>query len=187
MGLKNRGIVSAVLAALLVVAGAAARQKQEPEPAKIVRLKPAEFPQLPAAVREDLDRRGCLIPQTFAAKHPENVISGKFREGAAEDWAVLCSREGLSSVLVFWNGSAHMPDELAKSRDADSMQTYDRSGVLEYSRVIITASPSEIGKREGNKQLGPFDHDGIDDGFLAKGSVIHYFRQRQWERLEGAD
>jgi hypothetical protein len=187
MGLKNRVVISAVLAALLAVAGAAARQKQQPEPAKIVRLKPAEFPELPAAVREDLERRGCLIPQTFAAKHPENVISGKFRDGSGGDWAVLCSRAGFSSVLVFWSGSAQMPDELAESRDMDSIQTYDRSGVFGYSRLIITAPPSEIGKREGNKQLGPFDHDGIDDGFLEKGSAIHYFRRGQWERLEGAD
>src|SRR5271170_2762466 len=99
----NRRIIVATLTGLLAVAGAQGLRGQAAGPAapagrtqddSVSRLEPSAFKDLPAEVREELERRKCLVPQTYEARQPENVISGKFRDGDDRDWAVLCSREG---------------------------------------------------------------------------------------------
>jgi len=156
-------------------------------PFSIVRLAPGAFAQAPGAVRDELVRRGCLIPQTFRAQQAENVISGKFRNGSNGDWAALCSKAGSSSVLVFWNGSAQGVQELSAQKDTDYVQALTSGVVYGYSRRITAASPERIRKAKQNRRLEPFDHDGIDDAFVEKGSVIHYFREGHWEELQGGE
>jgi hypothetical protein len=156
-------------------------------PYRIRRLQPAAFPQVPKAVRKELEGRKCLIPQTFASKGAENLISGEFRKKGETGWAALCSRDGYSTLLVFWNESARSVAELGRRKDMDMMQAVNASGEAGYSWSIIIVRPNEILAREGNEKAGPFDHDGIDDGFLEKGSSIHYFRDGRWLQLEGAD
>ena len=57
-----------------------------------IRLLPvSSFPQLPATVAAQLTRMGCMIPQTFEAHQPENVINGAFKRKGSSDWAALCS------------------------------------------------------------------------------------------------
>ncbi len=43
-------------------------------------LPPSSFIDLPAPILKDLESRRCLIPQTYEARTPENVIHGAFRE-----------------------------------------------------------------------------------------------------------
>jgi len=156
-------------------------------PYSIRRLEPAAFAQVPKAVRKELESRKCLIPQTFSAKGTENLISGEFRKKGETGWAALCSRDGYSTLLVFWSASARSVAELGRGKDTDGMQTVDAGRELVYSWCILTARPNQILAREGNKRAGPFRHDGIDDGILEKGSSIHYFRDGKWMKLEGAD
>jgi hypothetical protein len=199
--LKNNAIVrAAVIAVLPVFLGVVAAQ-QSPlvengqftgqdnlvHPFSVTRLAPAAFANLPGAVRDALVQKGCTVPQPSGATGAESVISGKFRDGSSGDWAVLCSKGGSSSVLVFWNGSAQAVDELASEKDTDYLQA-PRSGVVYvYSRRISAASPERIRKPKQNRRLEPFEHDGIDDAFVGNGSVIHYYRQRQWEELQGGE
>jgi hypothetical protein len=84
------------------------RQFDEAE-RRIVRLPPAAFPELPGSVVHELQRRGCTIPQEAYTKKPHNVIHGEFARSGHKDWAVLCSIRGVSSILVFWNGSGKNP------------------------------------------------------------------------------
>src|SRR6185437_6192208 len=60
-------------------------------PYNIRHLPVVSFPQVPMTVREGLGERGCLIPQTYEAHQPENVIHGSFERAGSSDWAVLCS------------------------------------------------------------------------------------------------
>ncbi len=60
------------------------------------------FPQLPPAVQDALTRRGCLIPQTYEAHQPENVVHASLERPGSSDWAVLCSANGTVSLLVFF-------------------------------------------------------------------------------------
>ena len=48
---------------LAFIAAGAALLGLSPQGDGIIRLKPSDFRQLPAAVRRDLDRRDCRIPQ----------------------------------------------------------------------------------------------------------------------------
>ena len=59
----------------------------------IRRLPPSAFPQLPANLVQDLQRRGCTIPQAHHKKQPHNVIKGEFAKPGQTDWAVLCSEQ----------------------------------------------------------------------------------------------
>ena len=58
---------------------------------------------MPANLVQDLQRRGCTIPQEHFTKEPHNVIRGEFAKPGQTDWAVLCSINRVSSILVYWN------------------------------------------------------------------------------------
>ena len=71
---------------------------------------PAAFPELPANLVQELQRRQCTIPQETFSKKRNNVIKGEFARPGQTDWGVLCSVKGVSTILVFWNeiGRAHV-------------------------------------------------------------------------------
>jgi hypothetical protein len=147
-------------------------------------LPPSSFTELPAPILRDLERRRCLIPQTYEARTPENVIRGAFHNKGAADWAVLCSQNGTSTLLVFWDSSVK-PAELAAQVNTDAADPHDETSVLGYARGIDAASPNSMNEVIANKQYGPFDHDGIKDAHIEKSSVIHYFKNGTWMTLQG--
>ena len=139
---------------------------QSPE-AQITRLSPAVFPELPANLVQELQRRGCTVPQETYSKGRNNVIKGEFAKPGQADWAVLCSVKGISTILVFWNGSESNPASLVPVEDKFFAQSYGR-GQFGYVRGII-------------------DHQGVGDVFIEKASVVWYFYQGQWLKLTGGD
>jgi hypothetical protein len=150
-------------------------------------LPPATFTELPAPILHDLEKRHCLIPQSYEAKSPENVVHGAFLQQGSNDWAVLCSQDGTSTLLVYWNGAAAKPAELAAQVDSDTADPYDETSLLGYARGIDSASPDKISDLLVNKPYGPFDHDGIKDAHIEKSSVIHYFKGGTWMTLAGSE
>ena len=77
--------------------------KWEAADRETVRLPPSDFPHLPKSVRDDLDARGCTIPQVYCRNcKPHNVISGHFKHPSQVDWTVLCSIDRQSTLLVYW-------------------------------------------------------------------------------------
>jgi hypothetical protein len=150
-------------------------------------LPPATFTELPAPIRSDLEKRHCLIPQSYEAKSPENVIHGAFREKGSSDWAALCSQDGTTTLLIYWNGSAAKPAELAVQLDTDTADPHDETSILGYARAIDVASPNKIDEVLANKSYGPFDHDGIKDAHVEKSSVIHYFKNGMWMALAASE
>lgn len=155
----------------------------------IVRLRPAAFPQLPADVARELNRRGCRIPQNAYEKKPHNVITGEFARGGQTDWAVLCSVRGVSSILVFWNGKADKPAAVAPLRDDWFVQSMGGGqwgfsrGISAVGKDYILAHNSNIGVPLTRR----IDHQGINDAFIEKASSIHYYYGRKWLELPGAD
>jgi hypothetical protein len=158
--------------------------------AATVRLKPSAFPELPVTVRRYLERRGCEIPQAFSDKAPHNVVRGRFTSASQSDIAVLCSTGRVSTVLVFRGGNTSAVAELAQRPDEIFLQVVDAGGVVGYSRALGVASPSYI--REHHAAYGgptppPMDHDGINDIFVEKASVVWYWYRGRWLQLQGAD
>ncbi len=180
---------------LAVVATVAFTQELDFKAAErqIVRLPPAAFPMLPKSIVGELQRRGCMIPQETFSKTPNNVVSGEFAKRGQKDWAVLCSVKGASSILVFWNGSARNPADLGA---ADDMRNY-LQGVWPWAETksdTPEALPPQGSKfindhyqAYGGPKPPPIDHDGIDDAFLEKGSVVQYFSNGKWVQLTGSD
>ena len=158
--------------------------------AATTRLKPSAFPSLPSRVRTALERRGCTIPQPSNADHPQNVISGEFTDATQTDWAVLCSRERRSAILVFRGGRSDQVDELAEEADLQYLQVTTGKHEIGYSRRLAVATPRII--RQGIRVRGAAkqqvtDHDGIESAFVGKASVVWYCLGGEWTRLSGAD
>lgn len=177
--------------AIAAIAGLAAAQTADFDAAdrKIVRLRPSEVRDVPRAVAEELTRRGCTIPQEAFSKERTNVIHGAFARPGQTDWAVLCSIRGTSSILVFWNGSPDKPGELAAAKDRNYIQGME-NGRLVFSRGIGPVGGAfilEHFRAYGGPTPPPIDHEGIDDAFLGKASVVHYFSGGRWLELTGAD
>jgi hypothetical protein len=156
--------------------------------AQTARLSPAAFPQLSAAIRTELHRRGCTVPQAYTGGAPHNVIRGAFRTPGVIDVAVLCSRGRTSGIVVFWGADPRQASELAVQSDAVRLQVVgpDRIG---YSRLIKTASQRFMrGQHQRHNIVAPLvEHDGIDDAFLEKGSMVWCWREGKWIQLAGTD
>ena len=155
--------------------------------AYIVRhLPPSSFPDLPLAVAGELTERGCLIPQTYEAHHPENVIHGSFERSGSSDWAVLCSVKGNVSLLVFFGASPSRQAVLATAPETARLQAHDPSGVLGFNWGIDAATPETV--REAQVGMSPrpstLDHDAIADSVIDHSTVYHYFAKGAWTVAE---
>src|ERR1700693_9790 len=156
---------------------------------QIMRLPPSAFPKLPQKIIQDLERRGCTIPQVPSDKKPHNVISGEFTSQGRTDWAVLCSLNRVSRILIFRNASERQPLEVAPQADAGSLQG-NRGTATDYSRAIEPVGREDILKHYrayGGSEPPALDHQGINDSFVGKASVVRYFHAGKWLELTGAD
>lgn len=188
-------VISATMAALLLFL-CPVDSKQTQEKVRVIaqsieRFPATAFPQLPRNLVSRLQARGCTIPQTDLEPRPNNIISGKFARRGQTSWAVLCSKGGVSSILVFWDSATKSPAELAKSRD-DAYWLGNAAEGFHYYRHIMVADKDYILVHykeydRSNKPPPPITHDGIDDGFLEKGSDVFYYYRGKWLELPGAD
>src|SRR5205823_13273677 len=122
------------LSILMVLAFLAISPAQSPA-TQIVRLSPSAFAEVPANLVQELQRRGCTIPQETFSKKRNNVIKGEFGKPGQMDWAVLCSVKGVSTILVFWNGSEKNSAAIVPAEDNIYIQSLGR-GQFGYSRGI---------------------------------------------------
>jgi hypothetical protein len=158
-------------------AGGQAVSRSSAADASIKRLAPAAFTKLPRQIRRNLEARRCTILQNPAKGASHNVISGEFIRKGQEDWAVLCSTGGMSSILIFRQGYAGgAPLQIAKVRDFDlrSIARVGRDYIMKHYRYY------------GGPKPPPIDHHGIDDGGDMV-SVVRYYYRGRWRELQGAD
>jgi hypothetical protein len=174
----------------LAASWSAAQDKWAAADSATLRLPPAAFPRLPKSIVQYLHGRGCTIPQTYLSSEPHNVISGEFARRGQTDWAVLCSRSGESSILVFWRGSTKSVAELAKAPDRGFLQTTTEGGKIGFSRMIEAVGKDYIvshSEAYGRSKPPPVAHQGIDDAYVEKASVVRYYYRGKWLKLKGAD
>jgi hypothetical protein len=181
----------ALLALLLVAASLDAqltRQDWLRADEDTVRLKPSAFPDVPPAVRTELERRGCTIPQPASADNPKNAVSGSFIRAGQTDWTVLCSREKRSSILIFRAGASDHVDELGGAPDLNYLQVISRDGKIGYSRSLKAISPNSLRTRFSKSTVPKIiDHHGIEDTMIEKGSTIWYWFRASWMRIGGSE
>jgi hypothetical protein len=151
-------------------------------------LPPSSFPDLPDPVANELNQRGCLIPQTYQAHQPENAVHGSFQRAGSSDWAVLCSVKGTVSLLVFFDSSAK-PSVLATSQETQRLQTHESGGVLGFNWGIDVASPQAIHDAQNGLSPRPvrLDHDALSDSIIDRKTVYHYFARNTWSLVDMPD
>jgi hypothetical protein len=146
------------------------------------KLRPRDFRHLPPEIIRYLESRNCLIPQSGSKRNPENVISGSFKLAGQQDWAVLCSRNQTSSILIFWAGSAKSVSEIAAGKQTDgscrTITAVGRQYILQHYRYY---------RQSGARKPPPINHQGIDDGNCETVSVVRYLYRGKWLQLQGAD
>jgi len=155
----------------------------------IVRLSPAAIRSLPANLIKELERRHCTIPQETLGRKPSNVIKGEFAKPGQTDWAALCSVNGVSTILVFWKGSEKNPAAIAATEDHIYIQGFKKDQAR-YSRGIRTVAKDFILRHHaayGGPKPPPINHQGIDDMFVGKASVVWYYFDGQWLKVAGGD
>jgi len=160
--------------------------------AEILRLQPSAFPEIPASIARELVRRGCLIPQAEQwTDGSHNVISGQFRRPSQTDWAIVCSIDRVSSLLIFWNGSAVDVENVNGERRPDRFYLQGMGDHRPtFSRLIQAVGKKYIldhYARYDGPEPPPIDHEGIDSAFAGKGSTILYWYKGEWLHLQGAD
>jgi hypothetical protein len=149
-------------------------------------LPVSSFPDLPASFAAQLDRRGCLIPQSYEAHHPENVIHASLERPGSSDWAVLCSERGTVSLLVYFSSAPDGVHVLAAAPETERLQAHDTSGVLGFNWAIDPATPERI----RTAQIGllhrpaPLDHDALADSLVDRHTVYHFYLKSAWIVLE---
>lgn len=153
-------------------------------PYRIRLLPPTSFPDLPPAVASQLSARRCLIPQTFEARLPENVIHGSFAKKGSSDWGVLCSVHGETSLLVFFEGNPAQPYLVVTMKSAERLASETPAQPLGSAWGISTVSPGSDGKLPDIDQRGTFDHDGLKDEFVGQSATVRYFRDGKWQAFD---
>jgi hypothetical protein len=199
---RNPALVGALLA---VVIRAAAQQPaeerlQRPQPSNpliesgrveragelvpyvIHRLPISSFPELPENVVRELEQMGCMIPQTYEAHHPENVVHASLERAGSSDWAVLCSSRGTVSLLVFFGSDPGKHMQLRSYPETQRLQAHDPSGLLGFNWAIDPASPEIVHQAQIGLSPRPPrpDHDALADSVIDHRTIYHFYAGGKW-------
>ena len=156
-------------------------------PYRIRNLPVSSYPELPSPIADTLTSRGCLIPQTYEAKRPENVIHASLERPGSVDWAVLCAAKGRVSLLVFFaSASSARPVVLTVALETDRLQAHDSTGELGFNWGIDPATPGRIHDAQvGMAHRPPLpDHDCLADTTVDRQTVYHLYRNGAWEKVD---
>lgn len=144
-------------------------------------LPVSSFPALPRAIQDELNSRGCMIPQTYEAHRPENVVHANLEGRGGTDWAVLCSVKGAVSLLVFFDGNPE-PTVLTSAPETERLQVHDPSGVLGFNWGIDPASPRQVAEAQAGMYPRPpaLDHDALADTIVEHKTTYHFYASNAW-------
>jgi hypothetical protein len=128
-----------------------------------------------------------MIPQSFEAKQPENVIHGAFRAPGSSDWAALCSSQGTTTLYVFFAGQFESPIALRSQSDSAWLEAEPGSSIYGSSWGIAVRSAAELRASPQLHRGATLDHDAIDDARLERSLVVHYYQAGRWLDLNRSD
>jgi len=159
---------------------------------KIVYLAPSDFTDLPKSIIKYLEKNNYKIPQPYfynPGQEKYNVIKGRFYSPNQYDWAVMCSNEHKSKVIIFISGSTKKIHILTQFEDINGLQGIGNDEVG-FSLGIEVVGREDIlyyYEAYGGPKPPPIDHDGINFIFYGKASVVYYNYKGKWLELQGAD
>jgi hypothetical protein len=162
--------------------------------------RPDDFPFLSADVRKELNAKRCLIPQDVEKETMTNVVNGEFAHHGQKDWAVYCSVDGKSKVLIIWGGPSQctgepfgneqpIADDLVyKYADAQQLGRVPPRGSFWNLSVVPrkqVVARQRIGIQEG-KLLKSADHDALQRISIGGTNGV-YCVNGKWRELWYAD
>ena len=149
-------------------------------------LPASSFPQLPARVQGVLNQRGCLIPQTYEAHQPENVVQASLERRGSMDWAVLCSEHDTVSLLVFFGDNLVAPYVLETAPETERLEPHGANGALGFDWGIDAATPEQVHQAQAAMRRSPpqIDHDALADSIIDQTEVYHYYAGIAWTVLK---
>jgi hypothetical protein len=152
----------------------------------IRRLPVSSFPELPLTIQDVLNLRGCMIPQTYEAHRPENVVHASLERAGSSDWAVLCSAQGTISLLVFFASAPERPVELASAAQNDRLQAHGSGGALGFNWGIDSASPERVHDAQTGLARRPPrpDHDALADSEIDRRTLFRFYSKGKWTVLD---
>ncbi|HEY3626324.1 MAG TPA: hypothetical protein VGL00_08565 [Terracidiphilus sp.] len=155
-------------------------------PYLIRRLPVNAFPDLPSEVVEQLNQRECMVPQSYEAHHPENVVRASLERAGSSDWALLCSVDGKVSLLVFFGSAPRRPTVLATLPEKDRLQRHDSSGVMGFDWAIDPATPEAVHQAQSGMERKPprIDHDALADRMIDGKTRYRFFSKGRWMFLD---
>jgi hypothetical protein len=155
-------------------------------PYTIHQLPPSSFPDLPAPIADRLNRRGCLIPQTYEAHQPENLIHASLEHPGSSDWAMLCASRGTVSLLVFFASAPDRPFVLATAPETARLQPRNSGGGLGFNWGIDPASPERVREAQSGmeRRPPPLDHDALADSVVEHHTIFHFYSKGMWTLLD---
>jgi len=146
------------------------------------RATPSTFSDLPTAVLQELQSRGCKLPNK---KSKGVIIHGQFFSPGQSDWAALCSTKKSTSLLVFPDGSRERVEMLETMP-----RRFSKWSISVINQERLTTFKSTWGWR--GPAPAEIDHQGISsfvefgekvDGCLYCYSAqesAHYYYQGNW-------
>lgn len=158
-------------------------------PYRIRRLPVSSFPDLPEPLADLLVQRGCLIPQTYQAHHPENVVRASLERPGSSDWAVLCSAHGTVTLLISFSSAPENLLTLASAPETALLQPHDSTGILGFDWGIDPASPERVREARSGMEHHPpiLNHDALAESVINQRTVYHFYFKNEWTVLEMPD
>ncbi len=152
----------------------------------IRRLPVSSFPELPDVVADVLVGKGCMIPQTYEARRPENVVHASLERAGSSDWAVLCSARGTVSLLVFFGSAPTAPVVLATAAETDRLQDHVGAPTLGFNWGIDPASADSVREAQIGVVLHPrlMDHEALADSVIDHTTVYHVYSKGAWTSVK---
>jgi hypothetical protein len=159
-------------------------------PSPVLYLEPDQFPEAPPELRQALTELGCGIPQVLdppesvqTELYQDNLVSGHFKSTGELHWAVLCSRNKETTLLLF--------DSLGRLEETlDGPREDDEGSFLWYvdatDREHILEDHASFGGKD-TPEPPPIFLEGLEDGLAGKASSIRYWHDCQWIELQGGD
>lgn len=146
----------------------------------------SSFPELPTAIAASIAAYGCLIPQTYEAHRPENVVRASLEHTGSEDWALLCSSKGTVALMVFFASAPQRPMILTSAPETERLQHQSVSSLLGFNWGIDPASPQRIHEAQiGLKPRPPApDHDALADSMIDHRTVFHFYSNGKWTLVD---
>lgn len=173
--------------------------RQLMENAKIIRLSPMEFEEVPPNIQKELSDMGCTIPQVDVPgdRGPHNLISGEFAVKGQTDWAAMCSVAGISKVVVLWGGPERCPQFGKAAPDKERTQYMGEEYGMRFDEIISTypadakalheTDPEIYGDAADAKLPKKRSHDAINRYIQDKAGVSYYCHEGEWLQLITAD